>query len=329
MIKLSSSTVLIKSRDGTSRAFEPEELQARLVDSCIASGVSEFWLAEDLVNAVETALLAQSDDGVSFFDEAEVSGIVARALDEAGYPEVAEKFRSGGGQNASTENVTGDSLRELFGRRLAVSGAELDELVVAVMDSCERIGVTDPDHTLLLELGRALKRSKNAPQPAKLSLGIVKNGRDNASSSPWIAVQADIESNVSPKTRLLLGAGALGMDGVSRLFPSIKINLRLAAFTEFLGLDAPVTELALFPRLSSVSKAIDELAAAAERLVHSSKEHAEQDLPVYLRFADTPLFVKKFLATDPSNGMLFCSEIAECLSSQIRTPITIRGMRGQ
>ncbi len=327
MIHLSESAVLIKSGDGTSRAFEPEELQARLVGSCIASGVREFWLAEDLVNAVETALVAQSKEGVTF-EAAEVDGIVAKALEEAGYPEVAEKFRSASGSADPTAPVAPDELRSLLSRRLGVSGTELESLAAAVMDACGRIGMAQPDQALLLELGRNLKRSPAGQVPPKLSLGLAKGGRRGDTHSPWLAVPPDLVAGLSTETRGHLDAGALVVGGISRLFPSIKIDLRLVDLATLLQLESPVTELALFPRLSGMAHAVDELVDAAREKVRSAGILcAGEDIPAYLRFADVPLFIKKCLVTDLAAGERFCAEAADCLVALLKNSLTVRGFR--
>ena len=48
MVCLASSAVMIMAHDGTKRNFEPEELQSRLIHSCLNSGIKDYWLAEDV-----------------------------------------------------------------------------------------------------------------------------------------------------------------------------------------------------------------------------------------------------------------------------------------
>ena len=92
MIKLCDTAITIINPDGTRFVFEIDELQSRIIKSCLAAGIRDVWIAEDISLSIEYALI-QDEDASRVFTLADINYIVVKILEETGYPEVAEKFR--------------------------------------------------------------------------------------------------------------------------------------------------------------------------------------------------------------------------------------------
>ena len=321
MICLSSPTIMLMGNDGTKHRFDSEELQSRLICSCLDSGIKDYWLAEDLTNAVENALAFQSDNGITFA-EGEVNFFLIKILENAGYPNVAENFRRK--NKISVENIilSQEAIKKLFKAQLGVKDVDVAHLSEKVLNACDTLSLSDASPSLILELGRHYKN-------IDISVPKFKNlNFQDISSTPWILPTAQIILLLSSDTKKLVDSSILDIAGVSRLFPSLKINLKLEALAKKYGLEPVITELILFPYFETIINGINEIITRVNRHFELNKEHRTgSKLPVYLRFLDIYGFSKKYLGAKMPGGEKFCGEIALMIAENLDYPVVIKGLK--
>jgi hypothetical protein len=321
MICLSSSAVMIMANDGTKKSFEAEELQSRLIRSCLASGIKDYWLAEDLTNAVENALIFQSNSGI-VFSESEINSFLVKLLEDAGYPNVAENFRDK--NKAITENITlsYNAVKKLFKTQLGLEGDDLTNLSEKVLNACDSLSVSSASPSLLLELARHYKKFD-------ISIPKIKNlNYQDIALTPWVLSIPEILPLLSADTQKLIKLGLIDIAGVSRLFPSIKINLKLEILAEYYGLKPIITELVLFPCFDIVINNLNEIITRINRHFTLKEDKClGKTLPTYLRFPDIYSFAKKYFGVHLPAGEKFCLDIAVMLAENLKYPVSIKGLR--
>ena len=320
MICLSSSAIMVMANDGTKRRFEPEELQSRLILSCLDSGIKDYWLAEDLTNAVENALLFQSNSGV-VFSESEINSFLIKILEDAGYPNIAENFR--GKNKIISENIalSYNTVKKLFKTQLGISGDNLTNLSEKVLNACDSIGASSASPSLLLELARHYKKF-NIPVPK-----FKNHNHHSLTQTPWILPFPEILKLLTPDTCELVKSGLIEFSGVSRLFPSIKISLKLQVLADHYNLEPIITELILFPCFDIVIEGINEIIKRINRHFALNEDiKIDKNLPVYLRFSDIYIFSKKYLGVQMPSGEKFCKDIAIMMADSLKYPVLIKGI---
>ena len=321
MICLSSSAVMVMANDGTKRRFEAEELQSRLIRSCLNSGIKDYWLAEDLTNAVENALIFQSNSGI-IFSESEINSFLVKILEDAGYPNVAENFCEKNKTVTGNITLSYDTVKKLFKTQLGLSGDILTSLSERVLNACDSLAVSSASPSLLLELARHYKRFDISVPKLKIL------NYQNAAVTPWMLPVSEILPLLSPDTQKLIKSGLIDVAGVSRLFPSIKINLKFEILAEHYALKPIITELVLFPCFDIVINSINEIITRINRhFVLQEDKSIGKTLPIYLRFSDIYGFSKKYLGVHLPAGEKFCRDIAFMLAENLKYPDSIKGIR--
>jgi len=127
MIKLCDSAITIIHPDGTRFVFEIEELQSRIIKSCLAAGIRDVWIAEDISLSIEYAL-SQEGDSSKIFTLADINFIVVKILEETGYPEVADNFRLQNELEEETVQVSSDVVLDILENNLGLTGNALDSV---------------------------------------------------------------------------------------------------------------------------------------------------------------------------------------------------------
>ena len=324
MINLSSSAVIAVYEDGTRRSFEFDELQSRLYQSCLSCGINDSMLAEDITLSVEYVLKKISADG-RIFTVSEINSFVVKMLEEAGYPEIAESFTLK--NKVCKVHVKPDfgMVSSIISRHLGIEGEALDSLCRNVISSCELLGMDKASPSLVLELARHYR--ENAIDLGALSLG----PRNLKSQSPWCLRNEEMLSSASLETRKLISAGVLSSSHVSRLFPSLKIDIDLAAAAGYHSLEKPVTELAVLPCFQACACGINELAAVARGLYRNYLEGNGYDagsakLPVFLRIGGISAFSEKYLCVKWPESHGCVKEMSMMLAGMLEPDITVRDL---
>ena len=303
MIYLSSSALMVISNDGTKRNFDSEELQTKLINSCITAGIKDFWLAEDLSNAVENALSFQAENGITF-SESEINSFILKILEDTGFPNVAENFKKSNKISSETIKVTLTAVKTLFRSRFGLKEKDVAIIAEKVITACEILKIKETQPQLIIELGRHFKTNEiKAPEFKPYCY-------KNISSSPWILTVEEINSLLSPETSFFIDKKMINLNGVSGLFPSLKIDIMLEVLAEIFKLEPVITELLLYPCYKQPADAVNEIIKNVGRQL-TVKEIISKNkkLPVYLRFPDINRFSKKYLGANCPENDKFCLDI--------------------
>jgi hypothetical protein len=321
MICLSSSAIMIVSNDGTKKAFDSEELQSKLINSCLVSGLKDFWLAEDLANAVESALVYQTDNGITF-SESEINMFLVKILEDAGYPNVAANFKNNNTVLSEDVDISIENIYDIFKNNLGLKGSDLIKLSKKVYRACDSLEIEHSSLSLLIELGRYY-RNKNINFSEFSKFGFA-----NISGSSWILTRKKILPLLSDDTNDLLDMNMLDISGVSSLFPSIKLSIRMEVLAEHFNLIPILTELVLFPCFDLPINALNEIISSIKNyiLAHKKDYGIKEEIPVYLRFTDISNFIKKYFGVTSPSGEAFCKEIAISFAENLNFPVKIKGI---
>jgi transcriptional regulator NrdR family protein len=319
MICLSASAIMILMEDGSKKQFDPEELQNKLTTSCRSVGIKDFWLAEDMTNAVENALHYQSERGV-IFTENEINLFVEKMLEQAGYKEVSVKFRLLGKTGDEEKLFSREAISKFLKTNLNFNDGESLATAKKVLRACSSLGIRNPPSSLILEFARYYKTTTSETQK------ITPPERACAQLSTLILQRKEILPLLSDKTNELIDYGIIDISGVSTLFPSIKIDLKFEALSRFCGLEGLLTEMAFFPCFDITAAAINEIIPIVKKKLISHKE-IQQETPVFLRFSDMYLFCKKFFGVEFPEGESFCKELASAFTETLKHPVQIKGLK--
>ncbi|MFZ2654124.1 MAG: hypothetical protein WAX69_04365 [Victivallales bacterium] len=324
MIRLSSSAVITVHEDGTRRSFEFDELQSRLYQSCLSCGINDGTLAEDITLSVEYVLKKISEGG-RVFAVSEINNFVVRMLEEAGYPELADSFIRQNKIQRLDVKPDFNLISGIVSKHLAVEGEELQSIVLKVVSSCGMLGMDKASPSLILELARYYREKSFDLRAANAGLPKLK------SDSPWCLRNEDIFSSLSLETRRLVSGGVLSASHVSRLFPSLKIELNLAAAAGHFSLGRNLTELAILPCLQACSAGVNEISSVAGGLYlnylnANGAKSADIQLPVFARLNEIAVFSDKYLDARWPESHACVNEMAAMLAGMLENGITLRSL---
>jgi len=289
MIQLCNRAVLTLREDGSTDFFQSDLLQEKLESSCRAAGFNETWIAEDIALSVEFTLAELGKNKV--FTNSEIDAIVIKVLQEAGLTTVATHYKHKQ-ENPEPEILfSSDAISEIIERYLHLEGEELSRTIEKVSDAGKKLLLQNTSPTLILELAKHYINDRSSlPSPDEL-----RSRSDSLHSCPWLISREQIEQKVSGSTAKMVSDQVLKISGISRLFPSIRIEITFAKFAEILGLTAPIAEFHLFSHLANLAKSVDDIIETSKHL--STRLSEKSDFPpVYLKFRDAPQFTEIWLS---------------------------------
>ncbi len=286
MIQLCNRAVLTLQDDGSTDFFQTDILQDRLESSCRAAGLNDTWIAEDIALSVEYSLGELGNDKV--FTDTEIDSIVVKILQEAGLGAVATHYQLQPSNQEKHLSFKPSAISEIAARYLHLEGEKLEFVVRKVSDAGRKLFLEESSPTLILELAKHYMNDKTFPLANSSSLP------KELHSCPWLISREDMINKVSPKTAELIAAEVIGISGISRLFPSLRIEIKFADFTKLLGFTPPVSELVFISSLTTLAEGIDDLAESAGKRGLELPEKLSH-LPVYLKFTDAPEFTEIWL----------------------------------
>ena len=309
MIKLCNSSVITVAEDGSTRLFEPEEIQAKLVTSFIAAGMRDTWVAEDIALSVEYSLGELASSKV--FTNQEIDSFVVKVLHEIGLTAVADHYGNAESGNLKTVSISTDKISEVVSRFLGLEGEELFSTSEKVFKACTALGLKEAFPSLLLELSKHYHHENFEFATKHISLASPK-----LAEGVWSVSAKDILGHLPEEAGMMVKDKILSFHGISKLFPSIRIDINFANFAKKRNLEAPVTELALIPFFDTLAFAIEQVIETSDNLYNVTENDLE--LPVYLKFTDAMLFSTKWLGGE-------WPETAQCLGDIVTNLIDMIG----
>lgn len=293
MIKLCSSAITIINPDGTRFVFEIEELQSRIIKSCLAAGIRDVWIAEDISLSIEYAL-SQNNETSSVFTLSDLNFIVVKILEETGYPEVAENFKLQNDIEDEIVKVSRDIVVDVVKNNLGLTGVALEDVAKETKIALDKIGAVDVSPMLILELAKFYKNKSYAVEEMhRISVS------GSVEGDTWRVPVSEIISNLATDTRLFLEKGVVQVVGVSPLYPAIKIDIKITKFATLLGLEFPLTEMAIIPHFFSLAHHINVIIETVDTLFSEITRGTEAELstplPIYLNVRDMSQFAEKWM----------------------------------
>ncbi len=302
--------------DGSKTQFDSEALQTKLIKCCLMAGVKDFWIAEDLTNAVESALSFQSEKGV-FFSQKEIDKLISKMLYDSGNYEIGAAFNTTlDTSHRDIDSSEYQSIRKVIAKTLLMSDEELIKVSDRVFNACSELKISNAPQSLLIELAKFYRSDfKELPQFSEVTVS-------QKNSSKWIVQRAEILEKLTPKTQNLIYLKMIDFSGVSSIFPSIKIDIRFNALAKYYNLEPVITELEFFPCFTIAIDAINEvIEVTKETILKIQSNPGSNDIPVYLKFSDVYFFAEKYFAVNLSFGEKFCKELAEAFAENLKYPV--------
>lgn len=305
MIKLADNAIMLILENGEIVAFEPEKLQSAIVRSFIATGIRDSWLAEDIALAVEFAL-ADNDKKDKVLAVSELNATVVKILEASGYPEAANYYKHHHTVLEISADCDSETIAKLLKHHLGITGEDNSSLTNKVMLAAERLGIGQASPTLYVELGRYFK-TFSTPLPELQPVKITRHNR----KAPWLLTQEKLEAALSCQTRNLIEQGIISVNGISSLFPSLRLEMRFIKLAAMLNLEPVITEMILIPHFQPIAAALNDCAFQAFTLT------GQNDMPVFVNIPDMSLFAVKYLDADWPEAKKDCRDMLNCLVRQL------------
>lgn len=316
MICLSSTAIMTLMDDGSKMQFDSEALQTKLIKCCLMAGVKDFWIAEDLTNAIESALLFQSEAG-AFFSQKEIDKLISKMLDESGNHEIGAAFRTT--LDSSSRNVDicdYQSIKQAIAKALLIPNEELKKVSDKVFTACNELKIFNAPHSLIVELAKFYRSDfKELPQFASITTSPKNDSR-------WITSKEEVLEKLTAQTQNLINLGMIDFSGVGSIFPSIKIDMRFNALAKYYKLKPIITELEFFPCFTIAIDALNEvISVIRENICKAQTASKPGNISIYLKFSDVYSFAQEYFAIKLSIGEKFCKELAEAFAENLKYPV--------
>lgn len=321
MICLSSNAISILDNDGLKKTFDPEEIQAKLIKACISAGLKDYWLAEDITNAVENALTDQAKNG-NYFSEPEINSFIIKILNNAGFSDVAENFKNNNTFINDKIKIEKNSIEKVLSTHLGLNKENLKVVTNKVIESCKILNLQEAASNLILELGRHYNNNN-------LTISKLNNLNINKkTNSSWLMTEQEVLANISDKSRDMFRKEIISIRGISSIFMSLNINIKLTKLAEQFDLDPILTELVILPYFQYPASSINEVIQNVFSLLKNKDILKDTNhLPVYLRFPDLYNFAEQYFSVSLPNGNKFCKDLAKSFANNINHPVHIKGLR--
>jgi len=232
-------------------------------------------------------------------------------LQETGFPKVAEHYKKKNSAQERKSEVSRELISDIVSKYLGITGDNLHITVDRVEKACTTLALQEVSPVLILELGKHYKeQSFSIPQ-----LATPDKIHDNE-NSPWKITRGSILSQVSADTRFLVTRQILGITGVSRLFPALKIDFDLGQFVNYLNLTTPLTELAIIPHLKIVADGINDFITVIASI--TGNKNNSESYPIYLSLIEISGFSTRCLGSNWPDSKPICQDLIEYLEKMMK-----------
>lgn len=300
MVQAASKQIYLRDSDNGIVPFDCGELQTRLIGCFLATGLrEESYMSEEIVLALEYTLL-NSPRKEPVFGRSEIDAAVIRLLESIGFPEVAVVFRRNGHEQLLRIGCDEVTVAGLLSSHLGCSAERCAHIASLVSGSLDKLGISAAAPHLILELSRHYERdlAENDLLPESALLPEI----------PQHALDRQKIYDIIPEeAKKLVNAGILRINGITTLFPSVRLFFFMKDFVLFNGLSAPVTELEIEPLLYSAGEILESARQAIEAELHYPEE-----LPCCLSLPDMFDFLEKFVCS--AADMKLAHEFASVLT---------------
>ena len=313
MIKLADTSIMLTNPEGITSAFDPDRLQSRIIQSFLAAGISESYLADDISLAVEFSL-QKSKRKEKVFTLSEINNSVVRILKDTGFPEIADIYLRNNACAQLSINPEFNTIKKLLQKSLGTNLDSIDNLSGKVLSAAQQLNIKNAAPELFVELAKHYETEDFASEDIE-PVSLDSWEHDNR----WLVKAKTLEQELSVIARSLIDAKVIRLIGVSGMFPSIRIFFMINEFCNFHDLTAPLTEMVLVPYLFSAGKAIDNCVTTTERL--AAEQAGQEDLPIFITIPDMSSFAAQMLDASWPEVEKDCREMLNPLCNSLSRPL--------
>ncbi len=313
MIKISSNTIMIVHPDGSANAFDLEELHFAILQCFIRTGTAEHYLAEDVALAVDYALNA-SQRPRKVFTESEVNAAVMKILEQTGLPDVAAQFGRSHVCVKLSMSARQKAIAELLEQHLSsLETPELEPLATKVIAAVNMLNITEAAPGLYLELARYYQQLSSEkltlPMPAIPLNAELEN-------SYQLITEAGVRELLPPNAMQYVQKNILKLSPVSRIFPAVRIMIRITELAGNCNLTPPITEMMISGNLYDLSRIIHQLVLNLQAQYYTATG-SKKTLPVYLSIPDLRIFAEEWLLWSWPEAEKSCLELLSSFNGEL------------
>ena len=312
MIKLADNSIMLTDSNGITSVFEPERLQSRIIQSFLAAGITESYLADDISLAVEFSL-QKSKRKDKVFTLSEINSSVVRILKDTGFPEIAAIFMRNNACSQLTITPEFNTIKQLLQKHFGINLNSIDELTGKVVSAAQHLNIKNAAPELFIELAKHYEIEEFAGEDIE-PVSLEAWEQDNR----WLVSAKTLEQELAVSARVLIDAGVIRLTGVSGMFPSIRIFFMINEFCRFHDLIGPLTEMVLIPYLFLAGKAIDNCVSTTDRL---AAEQGQKELPIFITVPDMSSFAAQMLDASWPEVEKDCREMISPLCNSLSRPL--------
>ncbi len=313
MIKLADTSIMLTDSKGITSAFDPDRLQSRIIQSFLAAGITEAYLADDISLAVEFSL-QKSKRKEKVFTISEINNSVVRVLKDTGFPEIAAIYLRNNICSKMTIDPEFNTIKRLLQKNLGESLNSIDELSGKVLSAAQQLNIKNATPNLFIELAKHYENEDFASEDIE-PVSLDSWAQDNR----WLVSAKTLQQELAVSARGLIDAKVIRLIGVSSMFPSIRIFFMINEFCRFHGLTGPLTEMVLIPYLFAAGKAIDNCIITTEHL--ALEQAGQKDLPIFLTIPDMSSFAVQMLDASWPEVEKDCQEMVTPLRNSLSRPL--------
>ncbi len=315
MIKISDSAFTILCDDGSSRVFDFERFRSRISAACLACGMDDPLMSDEIAFSLEYALRRIASNGKSITDR-ELEYYVSKALENSGLAPLAMEFlrisEAGLFMPATQESISGIIERTL---KDSDQPQKVCEQVCALL---KMMNVPKCTPGLAVELARFVVEMNNSKKFGQSHLASKSDvsPKLQASWNPTLVCLEDFFQHISQNSQSFILERIAYPLPIRTLFSSVSIEISMPRLCERFSITPPTTELVLFPAMQALRSALLDISDAALG-AYAARRAAENKptpsgagpIPVFLKFPDLNFFLQEYLRISHDNGMTIISEI--------------------
>lgn len=319
MIRVGEHTIFLICPDGRSIPWDPAQLQERL-EKILSTKVDQAAAyARDISLAAEMALTnrMKNNPAPGILTE-NLDDLVVHILHCAGLRSAAEEYRLESAAGAS--RIPLDRIRTFLVENLQLEGTMRERIPEKVFHTMKSIGADDTSPELALELGKHFL----AVAAGKIEFNIKRP--DFTPDKENTVRQDDFLARLTPGSAAFFEKRILKVNTVNlRIFPAIRLDVRLTGIATENRLIAPLTEMMLAPGFIQAARAADELCLAADAIF---REHGhEVDIPakVLLHLSDASVFTRDWMGCNSVESQERCAmNLCRAFASEMtRVPVKL------
>lgn len=319
MIRIGEKTILLMFPDGRSVPFDPAVLQERLTLALTGYvDPKDREIARDLAAAVEMALLNQETPCIK---AESLDGMIHRILAGAGFKSAADAFlRASILDGNDLARIPRARLRTFLAENLELEDDILERTVEKVEHTMQSIGADDSSPALALEL------AKHFLTVSARSVSFHVELPDFTPDRALTILPEDLLEVLSGDARNCIEKRILRIQPVNlKIFPALRISLRLSGIAAEEQLCRPLTEMALLPGMVRIARIVDEICLAADDLFRARGYAKEVPAKILLHLADGSIFTHDWMdCTNPRAQEKCAVNLCRMFASEMtRVPVKL------